>query len=193
MSTDVALAAANIAFVRQGIDLLEAIDDFAFTRTSPPVYTSCVGAHLRHCIDHYARFLDGHRAGLIDYDARDRDPQLETDRLVARRALLDIVNALAAVAPEDVDRSVDIVIDCGPVAGADGIDPRCPSTVRRELLFLVSHTVHHYALIAHILRHHAMEVPAGFGVAPSTLRHHGVPAGRHASSAREAERTVAGA
>ena len=47
----------------------------------------------------------------------------------------------------------------------------CPSTVRRELIFLVSHTVHHYALIAVMLRHQAVGLPADFGVAPSTLRH----------------------
>ena len=37
--------------------------------------------------------------------------------------------------------------------------------------FLLSHTVHHYALIGAILRLSGVEPPAGFGLAPSTLRH----------------------
>ncbi len=45
------------------------------------------------------------------------------------------------------------------------------SSLRRELHFLLSHTVHHYALIAMILARHGVEVEPDFGVAPSTLRH----------------------
>jgi hypothetical protein len=47
----------------------------------------------------------------------------------------------------------------------------CASTVARELQFLLSHTVHHYALIALILRLQGFEPGEEFGVAPSTLAH----------------------
>lgn len=170
MTDPAPLAAANLAFVRQGYALLEAIDDDAFVRVAPPIYGSGVGAHLRHCLDHYAQFLDGWRAGRIDYDARGRDPRVECDRAVAAVVLGAVVDGLCAVAPGDVDRPVTVTMDCGDddvaCSGAD-----CPSTVRRELMFLVSHTVHHYAIIAQILRHQGIDVPNGFGVAPSTLRH----------------------
>ena len=49
--------------------------------------------------------------------------------------------------------------------------PWSGSTVRRELDFLLSHTVHHYALIAMSLRLRGLPVPAELGVAPSTLEH----------------------
>ena len=45
------------------------------------------------------------------------------------------------------------------------------STVRRELQFLLSHSIHHYALIATICHANGFPVPEGFGVAPSTLRY----------------------
>jgi hypothetical protein len=41
----------------------------------------------------------------------------------------------------------------------------------RELQFLLSHTVHHYALMALILRLQGFNPAAEFGVAPSTLQH----------------------
>ena len=41
----------------------------------------------------------------------------------------------------------------------------------RELLFLISHTVHHFALIAFMLRSFGIEPGDKFGVAPSTLRY----------------------
>jgi hypothetical protein len=45
------------------------------------------------------------------------------------------------------------------------------STVRRELQFLLSHTVHHFALIAVLLERFEIAVPDDFGIAPSTLRY----------------------
>jgi hypothetical protein len=51
----------------------------------------------------------------------------------------------------------------------------CPywtrSSIARELQSLLSHTVHHYALIAIALRLQGIEPSAEFGVAPSTLEH----------------------
>jgi hypothetical protein len=44
------------------------------------------------------------------------------------------------------------------------------SSVTRELQALLSHTVHHYALIALMLQLNGFEVPEELGVAPSTLR-----------------------
>jgi hypothetical protein len=45
----------------------------------------------------------------------------------------------------------------------------CRSSVSRELQFLLSHTVHHYALIAMTLRAAGVELDEELGVAPSTL------------------------
>ena len=57
-------------------------------------------------------------------------------------------------------------MDCG----GDEIEWQ-PSTTGRELQFLVSHTVHHFAMIGGICRALEVEMEENFGVAPSTLRH----------------------
>ena len=46
----------------------------------------------------------------------------------------------------------------------------CASSIERELEFLQSHTIHHYALIGFKLRAFGFDLPVEFGVAPSTLR-----------------------
>jgi hypothetical protein len=46
------------------------------------------------------------------------------------------------------------------------------STVGRELMYAVAHAIHHYALIAVMCGMLEVPVPAGFGVAPSTLKYH---------------------
>lgn len=45
------------------------------------------------------------------------------------------------------------------------------STIRCELQFLQGHTVHHYALIATMLRSLGLDTSREFGMAPSTLIH----------------------
>jgi hypothetical protein len=55
------------------------------------------------------------------------------------------------------------------VAGADGEADWSQSSLKRELQFLVSHTVHHYALIKELLRRTGFDAGTEFGVAPSTI------------------------
>ena len=58
---------------------------------------------------------------------------------------------------------------CGEPAGSR---PTWSATsVVRELQFLASHTVHHYAVIAAMLRPQGVEPGDDFGVAPSTLQY----------------------
>ena len=70
---------------------------------------------------------------------------------------------------EEADKAVSVRLD-GSSTHADP-EPWSQSTIRRELQYLQAHTVHHYALIAFILRLQGREPAASFGVAPSTLRH----------------------
>jgi hypothetical protein len=53
---------------------------------------------------------------------------------------------------------------------ADG-SPTAMSTVGREIMFAVVHAIHHYALIGVMCGMLEIPVPAGFGVAPSTIKH----------------------
>jgi len=51
--------------------------------------------------------------------------------------------------------------------------PAClaSTSIKRELAFLLSHTIHHYAIVAIICRLQGLSVEDDFGIAPSTLRH----------------------
>ena len=50
-------------------------------------------------------------------------------------------------------------------------EPKSSSTIGRELVFLHSHTTHHFALIAFLLRAQGVTVPADFGLNPATVKH----------------------
>jgi len=79
------------------------------------------------------------------------------------------VRRLERVAPADLARPLFVRAEEEPEGASSGPSWSL-STVHRELQFLGSHTTHHFALIAVLLRTLGHEPPAEFGVAPSTLR-----------------------
>lgn len=152
----------------EGLAMLESLGDEAYVATYPPACTSTIGSHMRHILDHYDCFLAGLESGCVDYDARAREERLETargDMIVALRGLID---RLGDIDPLDGDRELAVRMDCGMRGQSDAWTR---STTARELQFLLSHTVHHYALVAIRLRLSGREPGPGFGVSPSTLRH----------------------
>ena len=160
----------NLRFLRQAGDLLATIPAESYTLARPPVFRSGIGAHLRHCLDHYQSFLSGLASGRIDYDARNRDRTTEQSREAAAGVISSIIEGLNRLTTSDLARPVQSKVDCG----GDNLEAMwTDSTAPRELQFLISHTVHHYALIGMILRLQDLDVPADFGIAPSTLRHEG--------------------
>jgi len=167
MHSTTPLTAANLHFLQQGVDLLEGLSDERYTTPPPSIPMSPVGGHLRHCLDFYACFLAGLEAGRVDYDTRCRNPRIETDRIHALGVLRSTMDRLSGLVPEDDERPLAVANDRAP--GEEGSLAWARSTVRRELQFLRSHTVHHYALIGAVLRLLGHDVPPDFGVAPSTL------------------------
>ena len=158
----------NCQLLDQGIKLLQRIDDDAYAASGAAPDRSPAGSHFRHVLDHYQGFLAGLAEGRIDYDDRRRDPRLEQDRGFAIATAMGLLTDLSRLPPSLASRTLEVSMQC--LADSDEPD-WCSSTVQRELQFLVSHTVHHYALIKELLRQAGVDAGDEFGVAPSTLAH----------------------
>ena len=133
-----------------------------------PDYAAVAGAHLRHLIEHFEALLLPATAGAVDYDSRLRDaalqacPQLAQQRLQALHEQLDDWHA------EMLDRPVQVM---GRAGHQGEVGFNVASTIGRELAFVASHTVHHFALLADHCRQHGIHTPAHFGKAPATVAH----------------------
>lgn len=158
------LVEENIGLIDQGVDLVVSLDPDVYRRNAHEHFTSGVGRHFRHVLDFYERMLMG-RGSVVDYESRRRDERIEVDPDYATRAARTICGALGEI---DASSPVRIRTEC---RDGDGISVEADSTVERELAMLASHTIHHYAIIALILRIQDVSVPEEFGVAPSTLRY----------------------
>jgi hypothetical protein len=156
-----------IRLLEEAARLLERITDDVYSKTTVFSRRGSVGTHVRHCLDFYRSFLNGLESNRIDYNFRRRSPRLETDRYYAIQEIQKLIIELREVAP--IFRIAPILVsteDCGVSR-----ESWCGSSVVRELEFLQSHTIHHYSLVALLLRLEGVEPGEDFGVAPSTLRH----------------------
>lgn len=153
----------NAALLRQGAAIARSLPAELFTWTLPLLPGGTLGRHLRHVAEFYEAFLDGVASGRIDYETRRRDAAFESSPEEAAFRL----EALAARLESIDDASPDGALD---VRG-EGSTRHARSSFGREVDALLSHTIHHYALVAVFLRSFGIEPPEAFGVAPSTLRH----------------------
>lgn len=156
-----------IAALRDALTILRGIRDDDFRLGEDSLGLSSIGAHVRHVGDACDRFLDGVARGFIDYDCRSRDVRFEFDRIAAIERLESLVARFSELDPHTQPSSLLVRHDAPE--GEDEMVLR--SSVERELMFLASHGVHHFALVAVLLRAKAIETPPGFGMAISTLRH----------------------
>jgi hypothetical protein len=162
------LISDHLSLLRSGVLLVESLPESSWLLAGPDGPSSGIAAHFRHVLEHLVCFFEACPSGLIDYDRRPRDPRIEG----SRSACLELMERISACFEGLDEGSGEVPLR---VVMATHPDPAVPPVVvmssrDRELLFLLSHTIHHYALIRLILLHRDIRVPDGFGYAPSTLR-----------------------
>jgi uncharacterized damage-inducible protein DinB len=167
-------ARANITLLHQAEDLLSALGAERYASRVPACFNSSPGGHLRHITDHYLGLLDGLESGEVDYEHRARDPRVEREAAYAAGLVRRLITRLSDLERDGRDvvlrvRSKTADAEQGATAGRAAAWGE--SSLLRELEFMVSHTVHHYALVAVMCRLLGHEPSADFGMAPSTLRH----------------------
>ena len=156
----------NVRLLEQGLTVLEGMQPTLYAKAEPSVGLSGAGCHFRHMLDFYDRFFEGLLEERIDYDRRERDPALEADPAAAAAKILSTIGRMKELDGASWAPALLVKADAEPEE-----TPWAGSTVERELQVLMSHTVHHYALIAVALRMNAYAFDKEFGVAPSTLRY----------------------
>lgn len=159
---------AAVDFLGQGEALLLVVAPENFTHKFAAVFGASIGSHYRHCLDHFVCLLNGKELGMVDYDQRERDAQIETQPSCALEATRRIRSALRAMETRVLDRSIST--RCS-VSYRGSASPVTRSTLARELVYAVTHGIHHYALISVMARLLDAELPPEFGVAPSTIAH----------------------
>ncbi len=162
------LCTYNIELLKQMsgvIDLLQQQASETFN------YAQAVGPHLRHVIEHYSALLNTvHGEGrCIDYDARERNLAIQNVPVVTLAKIQNLIDQFEALAAEpelQPDQPLQTRLRSGLAGEREFI---VSTTLARELLFLASHAVHHFALVGHYCNDAGVELGHDFGKAPSTI------------------------
>jgi uncharacterized damage-inducible protein DinB len=154
-----------IDLLRQLADLVEGLADEEYTQKPVGVVESSIGGHIRHNLDHIQALLRGLPKGFVNYDHRERGTEIERDRGAALTVLQDLEAELNAFAWDTLPSTVTLTGLLAP----DRAPVTLATTVERELAFVVSHTIHHNALVRVMVKLLGRALPAEFGYAPSTI------------------------
>ena len=172
------LWAYNRVLLSQGVDMIDLLQ----AQAKPGFrYAQAVGPHLRHIIEHYQALLNTLPAtpgtdNCVDYDARNRaldvqsDPEVTRERLLGLIAQMNEMETLAEGGRQKVALDLDTPLTTRLQAGTAGeMAVTVGTTLGRELLFVASHTTHHYALLAHHCQAAGVSLGSDFGKAPATV------------------------
>ena len=125
-----------------------------------------IGAHIRHILDRFHCFFAGLPEASIDYDARKRDKEIEQNLSAASFAVSSVGRRIEQLGSEPSALEL--------IAVKEAVLSTCPpveisSTIERELMGLITHSIHHLAIIVLIGRSFGYQIDEDFGKAPSTI------------------------
>lgn len=159
------LQTTNLLIIRQLTDLLRQLPQGIFYQALKSLHQHSVGQHTRHVAEFYQCLLKGLETGSVNYDGRERNLRIETDKAYA-------VEVLEMAAQQIAQLSHNKLMTLHTSFGGEET-AEVPTSFFRELTYLIEHTVHHLAIIRIGLNeaHPDIFIPEHFGVAPSTLQY----------------------
>lgn len=153
--------------------ILNTISDDDYIKHHPFYLGSSVGGHVRHTLDHWTKLLT-HEFTLnldesIDYDSRERNTEIEMNRLVALTANEKVLHALnSALQFRQLQTPVKVMF----IGDAkSGVRYTVDSTFGRELSFVTHHTTHHLSTIKLLMQSMSYDLPSNLGMAYSTVKY----------------------
>ena len=128
--------------------------------------SSSIGEYVRHILDRFHCYFAGLAGASIDYDARKRDPEIEQNVEAAMFALGSVARRIERLHSlpfcSELIGVKESVLSSSPAVEIN-------STLERELMGLIAHSIHHLAIIALLARSFGHHMDSDFGKAPSTI------------------------
>ncbi|MDH5380390.1 MAG: hypothetical protein OEW75_06045 [Cyclobacteriaceae bacterium] len=138
-----------------------------FSRPLISLNNSTIGQHIRHTVEFFICLLNTDENGIVNYDKREHNKEIETDNEKARSVLSEITFKLSS-SPQNIPLQLE---GCYSICGTENY--LVDTNLYRELAYNIEHAVHHMALLKIGLTEvkPALELPAHFGIAVSTIRY----------------------
>ena len=143
---------------------LHLLNDQQYTLSIEKLFNSTIGQHVRHIIEFFTCLEKGYHTGIVNYEKRERDLRIETDKQHAR---ILMHNISASIDRPDKNLLLEANYD-----ETSNTTLTLHTNYYREVVYNLEHTIHHMALIRiGINELSEIQLPADFGVAPSTVKY----------------------
>ncbi|MEM6525437.1 MAG: DinB family protein [Bacteroidota bacterium] len=147
--------------------VIQDLKDNDFTLPIQTLNNSTIGQHMRHTLEFFTCLMNHHDKGVINYDKRDHDKVIESDRTIALALIQDLKNFI-----QDVKSDAPLKLEANYSMDRDetiSID----TNLFRELTYNIEHAIHHMAIIKIGLKEVApyVSIPSHFGIAVSTIKY----------------------
>ena len=163
--TTMKLTTMNASILLQLEDVLSQLDSIKYTSQYVFFSGSSIGQHVRHILEFYTCLLVGIDEKVVSYDKRKRELLLEQD---PARAIFVLHETVAKLSLMRCRTEIQLEIQ-----GENWEPSLITTTLERELLYVLEHTIHHMAILKigfHLIPE-KIDIPKNFGVAPSTIRY----------------------
>lgn len=126
-----------------------------------------IGQHVRHVLEFYRCIINGASDGSVNYDNRDRDLNLEQSPDLAISCINQICDEIL-----HLNGTKEILLGAN-FSHSGEVTNMIKSSIDRELVYCLEHSIHHQALIKIGLIDQKMDhfIDHSFGIAPSTIMH----------------------
>lgn len=147
--------------------VLNNIKEEDFKKPIPTLNNSTIGQHIRHTLEFFTCLMHNCENGVVNYDKRDHDRLIETDKDLALTVIDDINSFL-----DKAEADTELVLEVN-YSFSDDILTKIKTSLSRELAYNIEHAIHHMAIIKIGLKEIAsyISVPGHFGVAVSTIKY----------------------
>jgi len=143
---------------------LNQLSNEEYVKPSKVLLNATIGQHVRHIIELFQCLEKGYDDGVVNYEKRKRDYQIESNKELACSLLKDIYQSIERANKAIVLETEDYCDTMQLVS--------IPSNYYRELAYNIEHTIHHMALIRiGINEVSSVVLPEEFGVAYSTVKY----------------------
>jgi len=147
--------------------LISLFDEEKYQSKLQILSNSSIGQHLRHVLEFYRCIIKGASDGSVNYDNRERDLNLEQSPELA----ISFIDQICDDIPH-LNGTQEILLGANFSHNGEVLD-MIKSSIERELVYCLEHSIHHQALIKIGLIDQKMDhlIDQSFGIAPSTIRH----------------------
>lgn len=146
------------------ISLLKQLNNEEYIQPLSVLNNNSIAQHLRHVLEVFESVFKGISTGVLNYENRKRELQIESSKYVCQERFTDLIHQLGHL-PLQTELKLQ--------QHFEGEMIEIETNLKRELLYNIEHCIHHLAIVRIGIEQHFPHIHLSeqFGVAYSTLRY----------------------